>query len=614
MTDSTTASTRPKLRVRASLRDGYRLSLHAMRQSLVLVLLVQGAVVVVASPLLIGTFDLALRAAGIASVTDTTIVGLVSSPLGLTVAVLAAIATVAALLLQAAIFIRVADDRKCGRTTTFRSTFDHVVQVGRRLLRKPSTLLLVPYLLLLIPLGRVGENSFLTRWVAVPAFVSDELLKEPSTAIAYLVLMLAILYINVRLIFVVPLLLLHGTGMVDAAKRSWRLTRWRTPRVLALVAGVAIPASVTVAAFAFLALLPPMVADAIAPDSAVFVAAVSFSILQVAVFVALGFFALVQTQTLVAALHTAGEASNDSEATFPAASGAPTPSRRAPALVAAAGAVIATVVLAAHAVPIMGDVADGNTLVLAHRGFTQGGVENTLPSLEAAHDAGADVVEMDIQQTADGGWVLMHDMNLSRLAGLDTAVSDLTQAEATQITVRDADHSAPIPSLETYLDLANEIDQPLLIEVKIHGGESANYLDELLALLDEHGGAESFIYHSLSADVVEGLTSRRPHLVVGYIVALSFGGVPDSPADFFVLEQSAYSEERKALIHDTGRGVFVWTVQDAESMRALFRENVDGIITDYPDVALAQLSDVADDTGVTDRFFDAIERIIVPMQ
>ncbi len=205
----------------------------------------------------------------------------------------------------------------------------------------------------------------------------------------------------------------------------------------------------------------------------------------------------------------------------------------------------------------------------------------------------------------------MHDMDLRRLAGRDTSIAALTLAEATAITVRDeAGHEAPIPSLEDYLARADALDQPLLIEIKVHGGESPDYLDGLLALLDAHGGADAHIYHSLSADAVAGLKQRRPELIVGFIVPLAFGGVPETPADFLVLEQGAYSTVRRDEIQDGGRGVFVWTVQEPDAMRPLFRDDVDGMITDHPDVALTEQISVADETGVAQRLADALDRLI----
>ena len=66
------------------------------------------------------------------------------------------------------------------------------------------------------------------------------------------------------------------------------------------------------------------------------------------------------------------------------------------------------------------------TLVLAHRGFSEGGVENTISGLDAAAEAGADLVEMDVMQTKDGEFIAMHDATLGRLAARPDAVKDLS--------------------------------------------------------------------------------------------------------------------------------------------------------------------------------------------
>lgn len=78
-----------------------------------------------------------------------------------------------------------------------------------------------------------------------------------------------------------------------------------------------------------------------------------------------------------------------------------------------------------------------DTLVLGHRGFSDGGAENTIAGLEAAAAAGADLVEIDVMQTADERFVVMHDASLSRLTGQDLKVMDLTLDELRRLTVRD---------------------------------------------------------------------------------------------------------------------------------------------------------------------------------
>src|SRR5262249_7544134 len=79
--------------------------------------------------------------------------------------------------------------------------------------------------------------------------------------------------------------------------------------------------------------------------------------------------------------------------------------------------------------------ADDRTMVIAHRGLISGGVENTVPALEAAAAVDPDYVEIDIQETSDGEFVVMHDTNLSRLAGLDRNIGDMTLAELEAVTL-----------------------------------------------------------------------------------------------------------------------------------------------------------------------------------
>jgi glycerophosphoryl diester phosphodiesterase len=100
------------------------------------------------------------------------------------------------------------------------------------------------------------------------------------------------------------------------------------------------------------------------------------------------------------------------------------------------------------------------TEVLAHRGFIQGGLENTLPALQAAARAGADRVEFDVLETKDGKFVVMHDTNLQRLAGKNPNVKDLTQDELTKITVRAGGMEAKIPSLEEWIQLSIQLNLP----------------------------------------------------------------------------------------------------------------------------------------------------------
>ena len=67
--------------------------------------------------------------------------------------------------------------------------------------------------------------------------------------------------------------------------------------------------------------------------------------------------------------------------------------------------------------------------IAAHRGALPL-LENTLPALALAVAEGADLLEFDVQATADSILVLFHDADLGRLAGRPDLVVERVPAEA----------------------------------------------------------------------------------------------------------------------------------------------------------------------------------------
>lgn len=67
--------------------------------------------------------------------------------------------------------------------------------------------------------------------------------------------------------------------------------------------------------------------------------------------------------------------------------------------------------------------------LIAHRGASLLTKENSLEGLMFAASLGADAVECDLRRAADGEYIIFHDDNLKRLAGVDRRVGDLTCSE-----------------------------------------------------------------------------------------------------------------------------------------------------------------------------------------
>jgi glycerophosphoryl diester phosphodiesterase len=86
-------------------------------------------------------------------------------------------------------------------------------------------------------------------------------------------------------------------------------------------------------------------------------------------------------------------------------------------------------------------------LVLAHRGLSTLHPENTMKAFQAALDVGADGVEFDVFQIADGTLVVFHDENTERLTGVNRNIVEMTWDEVSKLRVR----GEPIPLLEEVL-------------------------------------------------------------------------------------------------------------------------------------------------------------------
>nr|WP_330166095.1 glycerophosphodiester phosphodiesterase [Agrilactobacillus fermenti] len=219
-------------------------------------------------------------------------------------------------------------------------------------------------------------------------------------------------------------------------------------------------------------------------------------------------------------------------------------------------------------------------LTISHRGVDDGnGVQNTIPALIKTSHEKPDYVEMDIHETKDHQFVVMHDENLKALAGIDKAPYQLTLAQLKQITVRENGHQAKIASFDDYLTAAKQQSQKLLVEIKTTPHDSAAMLTNFIqkyetTLLKHHDRI-----HSLDYTVVRRLKQQAPKLFVSYILPynLSF---PQTKANAYTMEETTLNKRFVNTAHQRRQEVYAWTVNDDSEMTRVLFLNVDGIITD----------------------------------
>ncbi len=591
----------PKLRVGRTLTVAATHLVGRAPSYLGAVLALQLGLALVVLPLVRFLFRRVLGRLGLPSLTQLDLARLLTDPVSLLLAVLVLVLLATGVVLELAVVTALAARHRAGRPDGPAELAADLVALTRRLWT-PQTLLLVPYVLVLIPLTGAGTLTLLLRDLRLPDFISGELLKSTPGTVLYGALLAGVLVLAVRTLPTIACLL-GGDLPSEALAHAWRVTRGRFWRLTAVAVTVVLVGAVGLAGISSLGVLPTRYVETRHPGLATAVAGLSLALVEVAAFVVVGLLAALLSHVALALLEAEGEQPEASSVTVRFAA-PPTRRQRAVGLV---GLVVLLGVLAVRDAALLRGLEDEpRTELVAHRGYTAGGVENTIESLEAAAVLHPAYVELDVMQTADEGLVVMHDNSLRRLAGTSGTVAGSTLAELTATTVRAGGLSGTIPAFDDYLQRAGELGVDLLVELKPHGGETASYVPDVVAALQAHGMAEDALVQALDPGLLDQVHALDPTIETGLVVPLNVGDLPRTDADFVTLEDFSYTRRLAEQARAEHVRIFVWTVNDPRAMRGYFRDGADAIITNRLSVARRELAAVTEDTSTSSRLEDVL--------
>lgn len=221
-----------------------------------------------------------------------------------------------------------------------------------------------------------------------------------------------------------------------------------------------------------------------------------------------------------------------------------------------------------------------NPLIISHRGVDAGnGVENTIPSLLLTARHKPDYVEMDIRETKDGQWVLMHDPSIQRLTGIKAVPRDLTLAQLTKLVAHENGHSAHLASFDDYLAAAESVHQKLIVEIKTSRNDSPGAYSRFFDKYAPRLLKDRDYLHSVSYDVVKIAKRKVPQLVVSLILPhnLLFS---HTVADAYSAQEATLDPNFINAANAQHKQVWAWTIDSHNMMQRMMYLNVDGIITD----------------------------------
>ena len=212
--------------------------------------------------------------------------------------------------------------------------------------------------------------------------------------------------------------------------------------------------------------------------------------------------------------------------------------------------------------------------IIGHRAGGVEAPENTVKGIDVAYELGAKGCEIDIQRTSDGCYVVNHDADFERVAGVSKKPSEMTLSEVKELSV----DGEPVPTLEEMLD-ASKDKVILFVELK---GETADeqMADDAVRIIKEKGMQDQAVLISLKLDVLEYIEQKYPEMQTGYLAFISFGQIEDTPFDYLALEEEIATDDTIAAVHAKGKKLIVWTVNDEDDIEEFLTSEADAIITD----------------------------------
>ena len=478
---------------------------------------------------------------------------------------------------------------------SFRSILDNAWNKTKNLAGF-QTLFFIFYFLITIPTINLGVKSVLAKNLFIPKFISSEIMKTNSGLIVWGLIMIVFAYLNLRLIFTLPLTAVGDENILDSIKRSWELTKTGKRKLV-----------LTILLFEIIYLLIAAVLTGVITYICIYfdndgnnpiIQTLFFSSISGIIF----FLGVISKVTVITSLITVLIDHNEiSEKLVNNLNENKKKSR----LVVTLTTVIIVVAVLVNGFNIYGNGVNKNIETIAHRGYVAKGVENSIEALEGAAEVGADYVEFDIILTKDNKFVVMHDYNLKRLAGLNKRVQDMNFDEVVGLTIKQGDYTSKIPSLEEFVNKAKELNMKLVIELKPHGAEPSNYIDILIGEI-KRLKLENYKFMSLNSKVMEELETKVPNLETGYVIPLQFGNFHRSNVDFFVIEDFSYRDRLVEQARKENKQVFVWTINDPALITKYLQSPADAIITDEPELVKNEKDILENDYS----YFDKIQRLI----
>lgn len=212
-----------------------------------------------------------------------------------------------------------------------------------------------------------------------------------------------------------------------------------------------------------------------------------------------------------------------------------------------------------------------------HRGFNGIAPENTLPAYRLSRLMGFKYVETDVQFTADGVPVLLHDGTVDRTTNGKGRISELTWDQVCKLdsgTWKGTEYAGTrIPSLEEFLHLCKQIGLSPYLELK---AGTRKQMEQIVQLVEECELTEDVIYISFSSTLLKFMSIINPSATLGFLTGTPLTEEMVSTAldiktgnNIVFIDSSDKSPAAASLCRQADIPLEVWTVNTENAIKSL---------------------------------------------
>lgn len=235
---------------------------------------------------------------------------------------------------------------------------------------------------------------------------------------------------------------------------------------------------------------------------------------------------------------------------------------------------------------------DNQIEIISHRGARFEAPENTLEGFRYAKALGMTTVEFDVQLTADGELVVIHDATVDRTTNGTGAVSELTLKEIRELDARSVHVLWPKPvRVPTFQEVLTELEDMQYLEIEIKGSATHDLEQLVHGMIDEindSGRETGFVLTSIQPEALEIAMLKEKSFPRGW------SGDWDDPAKFDIAEGLELTQagidlpkatpEIVQRAKDAGYTTVAWICNDEQAVLKAIEFGYDKAGTDAPSI------------------------------